>query len=449
MRKSAFIALGCGLMVSVVAEAGASLPFKIFKNGENHESAMVSGTGNRGYKKAPENVSHWKPTVTKAYGWTGKKWALEDTYTYTYDFMGNTVNELSLDAEGDYTNTIYEYDKNGKVTFKESKVSYDGGIVYDNYKKTKFEYDPILSDVITMRMEWLWMGGDWQLVGNNYKRIITRDEDGNITSVVIAVLFQGIYDPTQRLEITYGEDGKATSMSESILGYDGKDYYWEEGIKLSDIVWENTDGQIHDIDISMLFIGNNRIKTAHYEDSDGAIADVSAEYGEDGSYIVTMEGEMEGEPVTQTVTYTPYENYGFRIVTEASVMGVSQYEVNEEQYDEWGHLLLSCDEWSADDEPKVVDKTIGEVEFDEDGFPISYTVTEESFNPNTGDIDKENAFRAEYFDYVDVTAGVGNVDADPDTAVIYFNLQGMPVRNPEPGSIVIRKQGNLSEKIRY
>lgn len=442
MKISTIIALGCGLMVSATAAASTVSPIKVFKAG--HKAASVKESLK--FVKAPENVNNWKPAMIKAYGWTGKKWSLEDTYTYTYDFYGNPLTELSLDAEGDYANTVYEYDENGMVTFKESKVS-SNGVDFENNRKTLFAYDPILTHLITMRTEWMWMGGDWQLVGNNYKRIITRDDNGNITSVVIAVLFQGIYDPTQRLDITYGEDGKANSISESFLDYDGREYFWVDGIKLSDIVWENTDGQIYDID--MLFEGNNRIKSAHYEDPDDAVASVNVEYGNDGSYIVNMEGEMEGLPVTQTMKYTPYENDGYRLETDAVIMGVGQYEVDEERYDEWGHLLLSYNEWSADDEPKVIEKVIGEVEFDEDGFPVTYTVSEESYDLNTGETYKSNAFKAEYFDYVDVTSGVQSVGDAKDAPVMYFNLQGMPVRNPEPGSIVIRKQGNVSEKIKY
>ncbi len=458
MKKSTFIGMGLALMVALPVGAESVAPLKAFKRAcEAHKSAShvkkasAANVGGKDYMKVSEMAAKFKPTVTKTYGWTGKKWVLDESITYTYDASGLPITEMSVDAEGDQANTSYEYNENGKVTFKESKVS-SNGVDFENYKKTEFEYDPILTNVITRRTEWLWMdlgkGKDWQLVGNNYKRTITRNEDGNITNVVIAVLFQDIYDPTQRLTVTYGEDGTATTIYEEFLNYDyaTQEYYWEQGIELREIEWENTDGQIYDTD--MLFIGANRIKKAFYVDLDGAQADVSAEYDENGGYTVTMEGVMYGESVEQTMVYTPLENDGYRMEITATIMGDSEYELNEEQYDEWGHMILSVDEWWSDGEPKVVNKVIGEVEYDEKGFPAAYTVSEESYDINTGEVDTWNAFRAEYFDYVDVTVGVEGVEA-ADGSVRYFNMQGIPVEKPSAGEILIKRVGEKAEKIRY
>ena len=44
-------------------------------------------------------------------------------------------------------------------------------------------------------------------------------------------------------------------------------------------------------------------------------------------------------------------------------------------------------------------------------------------------------------------AGISDIEADVSASPRYFNLQGMEVSNPEPGSIVIRKTGSKTEKI--
>ncbi len=462
MRNSTIIALGTILFAALPTKAELSSPFRLLdqvKSGkctaarQHAPKATQEALDSR--MKLSEIASKLKPTVTKTYGWTGKKWLLDESITYTYDTSGNPIAELSVDNEGDYVSTVCEYDANGMVTFKESKVSRDG-VNYDNYKKTEFEYDDILTNVITKRTEWLWMdygkGYDWQLVGNNYKRIITRNDEGNITSVVIAVLFEGVYDPTIRVDITYGEDSKATTISEQILGYDGSDYYWEQGLKITDIEWENTDGQIYDPE--NLFIGNNRIKSANYVDEDDMNFDVSAEYFVDSeAYNLTMKGvleddEMGGIEIVGTAEYTSLENDGYIMETSTSYMGFEAYTSKEEvRYDDWGHMTLSYMEEEEDDEV-YYEKTIGTVEYDEEGRPISYTVSEEYLN-SFGKPVTENAFRAEYFDYIDVTASVEDLNTDVDSPVRYYNLQGMRVKHPESGAIVIKQIGNKTSKIKY
>ncbi len=462
MRNSTIVGLGLALIAALPVGAEAASPLKMFKTAceaQNGSSKVRKSVGQedvaKEYMKMSEMAAKFKPTVTKTYGWTGKKWVLDESITYTYDPSGLPMSEMSVDAEGDYSNTVYVYNENGKVTFKESKVS-SNGVDFENYKKTEFDYDPVLTNVITRRTEWLWMdfgkGPDWQLVGNNYKRTITRDEAGNVTSVVISVLFGDYYDPTQRLDITYGDDGKATKISEQLLNYDGREYFWEQGMLITDIQWENTDGQIYDPED--LFLGNNRIKSAHYEDVDDMSFDVNVEYASDNDgYTVTMNGamgddEMGSFEVGGTVVYTPLENDGYLMEGTTTFMGFVMYHSREElRYDDWGHMTLQYYEEEEDGEI-FYEKTIGEVEYDAEGRPASYTVSEEYMDPNSGEVMLENAFRAEYADYVDVTTGVGNpVAADGD--VRYFNLQGLEVKAPAKGEILIKKQGEKVVKIKY
>ncbi len=452
MRNSTGIVMGLAVLAAMPLSAGIKSPLSLLHRVKGEKIQKVRQKTSEIKMNISELASKFKPGVTKTYGWNGKKWVQDEEITYTYDENGNSIMEVSLDSDKDYVKTVYEYDENGKVTLKESKIARDG-VNYENYKKTEFEYDPILTNVITKRTEWLWMdlgsGYDWQLVGNNYERRINRDDDGNITLVEIAVLFQGIYDPTQRLNITYGDDGKANTITEQILNYDygSGEYYWEQGIKYTDIKWKDTDGQIYDPEL--LFLGNNRLQSAHYSEDEDFEAEVSVEYADDSNaYTVTMGTNMEGYPVEAVMRYTPLENDGYIAEASTSFTGFEVYSSKEElRYDDWGHMTLQYVSETEDFET-YWESVVGTVEYDEKGIPTSYTVHEEYPDEETGDVLQENVFRAEYFDYVEVSA-VKGMEIEVEGPAIYYNLQGVPVAHPAKGEIVVKKEGNKARKIKY
>lgn len=49
----------------------------------------------------------------------------------------------------------------------------------------------------------------------------------------------------------------------------------------------------------------------------------------------------------------------------------------------------------------------------------------------------------------ETVTGIDTIDADTDAKVEYFNLQGLPIANPQAGQILIRRQGDKVEKIRF
>lgn len=460
MRNSTVFVLGMAFAMAIPSVAKPISPVKVINDAKAHVFGIESGVkdnGERAAAKQPggssrnrdglmrmsEMAKKMKPGTTKTYGWSRNKWVLEDSYTYTYDTEGNVVVELSKDAEGYYSRSVSEYNENGMATFKENMVSRDG-VNYENNKKSEFEYDPILTKIITKRTEWMWLMDEWKPVGNTYKRIITRDDAGNITSVVIAVLFNGDYDPTQKLDITYGEDGKASTISEQILGYNGKDYYWDQGVRISDITWDRTDGQI--CDPEDLFIGNNRIGSARYEDPDGLDMNVTVEYADDSdAFVASMTMTMDGETVTATSEYTPLENDGYISVGTTYYEGEELYSTREEyRYDDWGLMTLYY-EGETEDGETYGESVVGEVEYDEEGRPLIYTISERYPDERTGEEVIEYVIRAEYSDYVDVTAGVGTLDAS-DASEEYYDLNGIRVNDPASGRIVVTKSG---KKIRY
>ncbi|MDE5795373.1 MAG: hypothetical protein K2I08_11715 [Muribaculaceae bacterium] len=390
----------------------------------------------------PEKI---KASKVQTFGWEGDSWVKDDLYEYTFDRAGNVTVELSQDAEGDIARTVREYNDNGKVTFEETKISSDG-VNYNNHRKSEIDYDPILTDVIIRKDQWAWINGEW-MPGDCYKRNITRDEKGNITSVEIAVLFNGIYDPTQRLTITYGSDGKATEISESILNYDynKREYFWEQGPKYTNIVWDRTDGQIYDIED--IFIGENRIKSGIYEESEEVQMEVSVDYdGDSDGYVVTMLVEEEGVMMTATTEYTPLENDGYIVEMKAEMMGFIIMSMKEEiRFDEWGLMTLQEQTIEAYGQGSGYDTVTGVVEYDAEGKPVVYTISEESSEVGNDQVYTENVIRAEYSDYVDVTASVKDLNVSGEAEECY-DLNGLRLNEPASGKIVVTKSG---KKIRY
>ncbi len=242
--------------------------------------------------------------------------------------------------------------------------------------------------------------------------------------------------------MVYGTDGKATEISEQILNfdYDSYEYYWEQGTRITDIVWDRTDGQIYNIDD--IFIGNNRIGSAHYVDPDGLDMNVIVEYAEDSdAYTATMSMTMDGMSVTGIMEYTPLENDGYIGEGTTYFMDVELLRSREEyRYDDWGLMTLSL-ESVTEDGFTYGEKIIGEVEYDSEGKPETYTVSQVYSDDEIGEEEMEYVIRAEYADYVDVTVGSGAEMMREEVKERCYNLHGLPVSSSDKGRIVVTESG--------
>lgn len=441
MRNSTVAVLGLAFLMTMPVAAHQTSPFKLMKDVKARVQAMSgqsdmpdSPVGKRlAHKvKVSELAGKLKWSKVKTFGWDGEEWMPDENIQYSYDAAGNIILETSEDAYGMFTRVESSY-ANGMCVSELTKISEDG-VNFENNKKVEIEYDHILTNVITRHLEWLW-DGEWLQNGNNYERRITRDGAGNVTETVIAVLYDGIFDPTQRLIVTYGADGKATEIAEEILDYDGKDFFWVAGDKITDIVWDITDGQI--VDMDNIFSGNNRIKSGQMVDSDGMIFDLNVDYAAAGdAYSMTMTTNLNGMSMVTTSEYTPLDNGGYLVVTKATFLGQILISMTQEGHlDEWG--LLTLEQLSQEGmEGNYVEGTKGIVEYDAEGKPMSYTVITYSEDSESGESESEYVLRAEFSDYVDVTSGVSTVETEA-VSPRYYNLQGMPVSAPQKGTIVI------------
>lgn len=438
--------------------AGARLPLDL----RNHQTSHVASsrtTPTHGVKAAKTGLLKslraddaqtpvWRPATETIYVWTGEKWEHIETYLLEFYPDGKPKVEFII-APGsrEVNRTSYEYNASGYTTLELEEVSRTGKD-YQVSKRDETEYDSRLDWVAVKRLQWVSINGNLKLAGNCFTRTITRNDEGNITSVEIATLYNGDFDPSERLEITYGEDGKASVIKATSLADNGDGtFVWKESSVYSDITWENTDGQIYSNEV--LLSGNNRIKSAKCI-SGADVLDITVDYIDDkGSYNATYKGLIDGLETTVETESRILDDLGseslrqtFTYIENGETYVESYYQAV--AYDSWGYQTLYEDIDNCDPEhPIIYDRLTGEIECDPaTGLPATYTVSQ--YNPDT---DEMEAFqKVEFSDYVD-TAGIDGIAADAaEGETVYYNLQGIRVDKPASG-LYISRRGNTTRKV--
>ena len=413
--------------------------------------------GNR-FRKAPEarlnhtaaNTPLWRAATEQLYQWTGDEWDEIERYKTTYNEAGKPVTELLYAIEngqptGETNRMTYEYNAAGNPVVTIEEVS-SNGTDFTVSQRIEQTYDPILENVPVTKRQWYNINGELHLVGNCYDRTITRNADGNITNVEVATIYEGGFDPSIRIEITYGADGKAIAIKETDLDFDGMNFYWKEAVSYTDIEWENTDGQIYSAE--NLYRGSNRIKSATCVTAHENLK-ITVNYLDGGGYESVSTGVIDGLPITVKAEYSVLNTYGGERLTQTFTYeedGQTYVERYTEciDYDEWGNITLYEYVDIADpDMPLVDSRQTGVLEYDPThGYPLSYTVS--FFNPDTEEDDLSH--KVIFSDYTDV-ASISTPQADSqNSAPVYYNLQGIKVENPAPG-IYIRRQGQEASKV--
>lgn len=453
MRIFTFILTTAALLASASATAGTGGMYGRCAHSKRHAAKTTPARKTAAevkqmIAKAESTSNPWRATTEKVFGWDGEEWQLDETYTIEYDAQGRKASEVMMDYEGYFTRTSYKYDANGMVTEQLVEVSEDGE-TYENSSMTVRTYDPIVTNVITTNRGYSWDGTQWLLIGNNYNRNITRNADGNVTLVEIAVWYDGKYDPTIRTVVSYGDDGTATSIKESVLNYNNHDFYWEDSMAMNDIVWDRTDGQI--IDIEGLGTGANRILSCDQTDNDAVI---HVEFTYDGdNFVAISTGELDGESVEGRVSYEALDDNGSFIQTNSYTYTSEEFgsygesETVTERYDEFGLLLESKYVVEYDGFEEVAEDVRGEVTYDPSyGYPLTYTLSQAFLDEETGEYIVENMMRVEYSDYKNIFSAVDAIESAAG-ATEYYTLQGMRVSRPAAGGLYIVKAGDKVSKI--
>ncbi len=389
----------------------------------------------------------WMPGKLQNFTWANNEWIEEETLIITYFENGLPK---TMTQEGVLINLVY--DELGRVSELTGYPVDQPDLEVISYTIT---YDPVVKDAI-VKMEAVMNLGD-MVVTETAGAEVTRNASGNVTEVATyEIPFMGSKEYESVMTIGYGADGKANQIK--TVYYD--DGMTEDSLTYSDIVWENTDGQILTIDMvddnfeSGLFWGANRLKSCKVTDDElpGIVISAGVEYSSDGYRL-----EMVSDNYTfGTIDYKRVDEYGSYDCTQYSVefdefSGTlvkenAETEVMTYRVDSFGNVLEDKEHYVYDDPAMSPETytTIGHVEYNpEYGYPEEYW-TEEGYN----DRPMHKVDRVLFSEYEYFSSGVKTVEtSDTDAPVEYYNLQGVKIQNPGDG-IYIMRQGATSKLIK-
>ncbi len=354
-----------------------------------------------------------------------------DAY-YVYNPEGQPIETTTIDFDGVKQRTLTTY-TDGRPT-RELTEQLDG----DEWKRVKLRertYDS-RTGIITSNVEKYYIDGK-EMPGNCYRRLIRRDDAGNVSEVTIAVLFQGRYDATQKITV------QPNSISVSELEYATSS--WRTTVEYTDIVWDRTDGQI--VSIDDLFTGANRIASAHFVNPNGNKPyydyDIAATYGDGNDFDCTITGlyqEIADAVVTRQYRektdpdgLATYEMItGYDVVDSAEPAELYREEL---QVDSWGlEILYRESSWLEGDPEPVVDvERTTDVTYDATvGYPVQAVARE----------DGQLISRVDFADYVDCSqlGSVRDLSVPARDKQIFFNLRGQRVSDSFRG-IKVSKYG--------
>lgn len=387
----------------------------------------------------------WKPAKVTQYYWENNTWSSLGSYEYTYNSNGSyntSLNGISL--------TEYFYDSQDRLIRMD--VSNMVGTEKELMLQVSYEYDAIVPDLM-VKVTYDHLTGNFTQTQGMH---ITRDANNNITRVEQYDDYSGQESISSILTITYGADGKASTITEQ---YPDNGAMTTE-VTLTDCQWESTDGQIYelefeDIDEGSLYQGANRLKSANitYQEWPKP-ATLTATYPSEGSYNVTIAAGTD-----------KYYSCNYSKVDDLGSYDATSYEVDYDD-DENGALKLDFSRETTqtyrvdkfglvleDSEASTTKESDGTTEIETEGrkglvtydptygYPTEYVEQ----NKYSGSPDYSNYLRNVYENYSDVN-GIEVIREDATTEKEYFNLQGMRVQNPRAGEFYIVKQGNKTQK---
>lgn len=406
----------------------------------------------------------WKPGTISHFYWDERSqeqpsWTIYDAYHIKYSTDGKIsacesenpkITATYDDRERIARQELYRWDEETNEFLLEMEASY--------------EYDPIVEDFIVLTTN------TYQDRQSGEGIEIIRDADGNVTSVRdYYVNRYGAVEPghMKNVRIEYGPDGTATDIYRTTScnprPYDFYDH-------LTDIVWENTDGQILDADIdeydSALFFGSNRIKSATL------LCDLDPTVPH-GSLRVDYDGESYTAEMFMEDMQLYYYNYVFsddkgsficdgyekQFSIRTDEDGSHHYEIFmavtrhvEKACDIYGLELLDVEEWEASyyfpslSTSQFAVENIGEVEYDPTyGYPLEYVTRQ--LDQTSGEY--VNEYRQAFSDYIsfDTSSLIFHAETANSDAQ-FFTLQGIKVTEPSKG-IYIKVEDGKPYKVAF
>ncbi len=372
-----------------------------------------------------------RPSYSVDYFWDGEAWQEMGTMNYKYDSRGLETEVHFVFEDEDMkeeTLTVNEYNENGMLVKTVGSYIEDGEAVDDSRKS--FVYDDVVTDYWVERIGEDYDGAEW--VSNHYStlRKITRNADGNIQEWQMSLNSGGKWIPGYKQEWKYGEDGKADkfyyyksdnySVNPSWSLYD--DTYY------TDIVWQDTDGQMLGDGMASFVVGNNRAKsyTVYYKDEIDGYAWVDYVDLQPGSYTmyesfldksqigrVTMVQDFSANPYgfIRHTMYRYFDDEGNCTYPDPTYTAIHMY-----SFDEFKNLIEDVIYEDVYDGEGAVQVAGARYEYGyDDNGNISEMVALD-YEPETGEY--ENVSKTVYCEYSDVSSSVSTIESG-DSDVTY------------------------------
>ncbi len=445
------------------------------KNLAAKKQAAVAGRHHRIASMAENQV--WRPVKQIVSMSDGGEWIPSEEYTTTWTPQGYPQVDLikALDEEDTYSRVEYVYDEFGMLTEQTTYVGETADNLVPSSRRLK-EYDPKMHNLLlnTIAESWDEAASAWVSAGASQRRVVTRDADGNVTSVQLELAYNGRYDPISKYEFFYGDDKKANNIVYSEMEFDYSTYEpvgWFEDLVYDNIEWYAFDGQIYDMDC--IYEGNNKVKafTQMYEGEPVVVSTVTY-VGDTDDF--TLVGRMTDGVFEQTWTNYPNGGYLSEVVqTTEGVDGSVEKYVESAMFNELGNDLLGIQYTIYDgvlefgtylkgeevlDPATELPVTYIQREFmpleeggdEEEYFALSRMTVDEITAPlDELEGDWEDFVKIEYSDYQ--IAGTGAVDKIAtdiaDGKAEYFTIDGRRVNGTPASGLYIRRTATGAQKV--
>lgn len=416
-------------------------------------SADYTPRRHRAAPTARAEAEIWRPGTQTSFENFGG-WEKTEESRFTYDRQGRILTQYLDSYNGGSepaSRTLYTYTYTGdnpRFTRRQTDTSTDG-VYYDPASLLERRYDERVPSTVVENAESMWTGAAWVERGNCYRRIIERDEAGNIVRVDVLVPYEGEYTATDRLTITYGEDGLPSTMLHEVLtqGAEPGTFVWGVSQEYLDCTWEECNGQITAVED--LPYGGNRLASARIRVAEGVYGTLTFTYPDErGSYRSVQKFVDNGMAVNIIGTMNIIDDNGSYDFTIENISGlgsiVGRYSQTEKYHvDAYGNETMIYTSETTDGQESILGWMRGDIEYNAlHGYPEVYTINER--DAETGDF--EPLMRIEFADYTDA-AGIAAAEADStEGEAEYYDLRGMRIDKPTVPGLYIRRSGSGAEK---
>lgn len=279
-------------------------------------SVQISADSPRRFALAPKSTAaHVQsapkvcfPALEEHFQWDSRNssWNKTTSVEYLYDARGNKTRE-TIWEDGEGYRSIYTYDDLDRRSSVLRSDCYEGEADFTDYELVTYEYDSVVKDFVTLRMNYDREDDQWVPNYKSMKYSITRNDDGNITEMELQLPLFGEFVPAYRSTWGYGEGDTASEYVYDYYETRSNPAQWIpwDGVTYSGIEWYSTDGQMTG-HINDLVTGANRISRAEVN-YDGILDGyLLASYGTDGDYTLLETGLDQNEVWREHSQFTAY-----------------------------------------------------------------------------------------------------------------------------------------------